>query len=118
MWLFTDEGMISVVRHSDWDDVILMRARNANTIPNLLKRSGFNHKLNEQEYTPERDYAYRIELADSEYSHILLQLIDQMKYTNFKDHLRINKKMDNTQRHIYNDVYYTALGLTDQDYDN
>jgi len=118
MWLFTDEGMISVVRHKEWDDVILMRARNANTIPNILKRSGFNHRLNEQEYTPERDYAYRIELADHEFSKILTKLTDQLSYTNFKKHLLKNKKMDNNQRHIYNDVYYTALGLMDQDYDN
>ena len=118
MWLFTDEGMISVVRHSNYDDVVLMRARNANTIPNLLKRGGLHHRLDEQEYTPMRDYAYRVELTDSEYTHVLLQLVDQMKYTNFKEHLLVNKKMDLNQRHIYNDVYYTALGLTDQDYDD
>jgi|TARA_R110000744_G_scaffold90294_2_gene175326 hypothetical protein len=103
MWLYTDKGHISVVVHKDASNTVLLRARNPDTLPQLVR----NGKVR-QSYSPERDYWYRITTSKVEFNEILAMYVDKMIYTNFKAHIGSDGILSKEHIEAYHDVYWAG----------
>ncbi len=81
MWLFSLDGMLSVVRHRDHEDMYLVRSR----APGILKRRFPDHPVIRLD---DADYRYRVvvswERLVAEVTGEMLSLL-RVGYTNFKD---------------------------------
>lgn len=80
MWVATNVGMISLVQHHEKPGVLLMRARAREHLVALAGK-GKEHLI---EHTPERDYAWRIEVAKESVAELLFTLVMCIDYGNFK----------------------------------
>lgn len=114
MWVYTEYGMVSIVKDYDNPKNVLVRARDGNTLPALIEHASLYVT---QEHTPERDYHYRISIDKAAAQFILMSLLRDMEYTNFKGHLHRTQRLSRLHRTIYEDVYYAALPLSDEDDD-
>lgn len=84
MWVATNVGMISLVQHFEKPNVLLMRARARHHLVALAGK-GKEHLI---EHTPDRDYAWRIEVAKESVAELLFVLAMSIDYGNFKDSVK------------------------------
>ena len=82
MWLFTSEGFISVVQHSEKPDTLIVRARDEDSLLSLVEATGATLR-----HTPSNDYPYRIEVLRTAYSAWVADQIAALSYTNYKAHM-------------------------------
>ena len=82
MWLFTSEGFVSVVAHSEKPDTLLVRARDEDSLLSLVEATGATLR-----HTPSNDYPYRIEVLRTAYSAWVADQIAALSYTNYKAHM-------------------------------
>ena len=82
MWLFTSEGFVSVVAHSEKPDSLLVRARDEDSLLSLVEATGATLR-----HTPNNDYPYRIEVLRTAYSVWVANQILELDYTNYKAHM-------------------------------
>lgn len=75
MWVFTENGFISAVRHFDYPDKVMIRARDKKS----LEWSG-----QEVTRTPDGDYPYRVTVSDEDFKGWLCASVDMLDYYNFK----------------------------------
>ncbi len=87
MWLYTTYGFYSVVRHKDWQDRFMVRARERKHLEDLLTYFWKDHFGDKPviKHTPEGDYAYRITVHWRDWIDIVGSLADQTSYENFKN---------------------------------
>lgn len=98
MWLFTNRAFLSVVRHSDKPNVLLVRSR----FPNHIQRVFHKAIVTEDTGT---DYRYRAELNSKEVSRVIARLVSQIDYPNFKDSLNMSdENYANCCLDVYNSV--------------
>lgn len=90
MWVATNVGMISLVQHHDKPGVLLMRARARHHLVALAGK-GKEHLI---EHTPERDYAWRIEVAKESVAELLFTLVMCIDYGNFKGSVKEERLHD------------------------
>lgn len=57
MWLFTSEGFVSVVAHSEKPDTLIVRARDEGSLLSLVEATGATLRR-----TKSNDYGFRIQL--------------------------------------------------------
>ena len=83
MWIFTSTGFVSAVVHRDDADLIVVRARDLESLEPLIERTG-------AEVNPwtSWDYAYRIVVPRVEFATWLSERASAIDYTNFKDSAR------------------------------
>ena len=81
MWIFTSQGMISIVRHRDDYNLMLVRARQ----PEVLKALFPDYDLI---ITPEADYHYRKEVCQSDVLEAIDVYLEDMVYDNFKNSIK------------------------------
>ncbi len=83
MWIFTSTGFVSAVVHRDDPDLIVVRARDRESLDPLIERTG-------AEVNPWQggDYAFRIVMPRSEFTAWTAEQADAIDYTNFKDSAR------------------------------
>lgn len=80
MWVFTQTGFVSAVRHSDEDGVIHVRARDADSLKELVALSGAASAR-----TPFGDYPYRIDVSEDVFVAWLTASVGAIDYSsNFK----------------------------------
>ena len=79
MWLFTSEGFVSVVAHSEKPDTLLVRARDEDSLLSLVEATGATLKS-----TPSADYPYRLEVLRTAYSAWLADQVSNLDYSNYK----------------------------------
>ena len=79
MWLFTSEGFISVVQHSEKPGTLLVRARDEDSLLSLVEATGATLR-----HTPSNDYPYRIEVLRTAYSAWLVDQVSNLDYSNYK----------------------------------
>jgi hypothetical protein len=60
MWIFTETGFVSAVRHFSEKDKLVVRARDQKSLENLANSVGLDIIS-----TPSNDYPYRVFVADS-----------------------------------------------------
>ena len=82
MWLFTSEGFISVVAHSEKRNTLLVRARDEGSLLSLVEATGATLR-----HTPSNDYPYRIEVLRTAYSAWVADQISELDYTNYKSRM-------------------------------
>ena len=100
MWIFLNDAFYSIVEPGNSkSEKLLVRARFQDDItrnfPNAI-----------QNYTPNRDYAYRAEIDRNEVAEVIANQINNIKYDNFKDSVEEDWRHD-----FYEDVWeimYTA----------
>ena len=82
MWLFTSEGFVSVVAHSEKPDTLLVRARDEDSLLSLVEATGATLR-----HTPSNDYPYRIEALREAFSAWLAEQVFNLDYTKYKAHM-------------------------------
>ena len=80
MWIFTQTGFISAVRHYSQPQMIVVRARDRESLEVLASATGVA-----VEQTPINDYPYRVHVTQEDFSGWLQHCINTLDYTNFKD---------------------------------
>lgn len=82
MWLFTSEGFVSVVAHTEKPDTLLVRGRDEDSLLSLVGATGATLRQ-----TPSNDYPYRIEVLREAFSAWLADQVFNLDYTNYKAHM-------------------------------
>jgi len=90
MWLFTKDGFISAVcprseKGRLLKNKVMVRARRREHLEAILKSVDINPVAAEVEWTPDRDYAYRVVMTKQEFAFLLQTIANEMDYHNFKD---------------------------------
>ena len=80
MWIFTETGFVSVVRHYEDEHVLVVRARDRESLRGLEQDSATGI-----EKTPRNDYPYRVYLTEDSLIKWFVNLLDKAIYSNFKD---------------------------------
>ena len=79
MWIFTSTGFVSAVVHRDVPDLIVVRARERESLTPLIERTGA--EVNPWEGS---DYAFRIVVPRTEFTAWTAEQAEAIDYTNFK----------------------------------
>ena len=106
MWLYTNQGHLSVVEDMNNSARVLVRARNQKALAAFKE-----YKV---EFLPFADYKYRIHMAKEDFKIWMNNYIDNMGYTNFKNSLYY-MKMTKKEVQIFHEVYKCALQLKNID---
>jgi len=80
MWIFTQKGFLSIVRHIHKPNVLIVRSRFKGHIERI-----FSKAIVEEDAT--RDYHFRAELPVREVSEAIAKIISDINYPNFKNSL-------------------------------
>ena len=89
MWIFTETGFVSAVRHFSEKDKLVVRARDEKSLDGLANSVGL-----EIVSTPSNDYPYRVLVADSVFAKWLSKQTMAVDYTNFKDRVHDTRGHD------------------------
>tara|TARA_B100001287_G_C22365843_1_gene381896 strand:- start:54 stop:374 length:321 start_codon:yes stop_codon:yes gene_type:complete len=106
MWLYTDQGHVSVVADRNNDKKVFVRARNRISLLHF-----WHHKVIEKKNA---DYKYRVHILKTEFAQYMYDYISKMEYDNFKGHL-LHSGMKPSEYKVYTDVYTAGLGFEDVD---
>lgn len=101
MWLFTNRGFLSIVRHSDKPGVLVVRSRFPGHIQSVFPKAHVTEN-------PSGDYRFRSEIPAKQVADRLAAEILSINYENFKDSV-------GTQDYLACciDVYYTVKGYSE-----
>ena len=83
MWIFSQKAFLSIVRHIDKANVLIVRSRFRGHIESIFPKAHVTEDA-------ERDYKYRVELPAKEVSKALAELVLGIRYENFKNSLDMN----------------------------
>jgi hypothetical protein len=83
MWIFSQMGFISIVRHTDKPNLLLVRSRFKGHIEKMFPKARVEEDGN-------RDYRFRTELTAKEVSKVIGELVLEIDYDNFKNSLNMN----------------------------
>ena len=89
MWVFTETGFVSAVRHFKEKDKLVVRARDKESLQNLANTGNL-----EIVSTPLNDYPYRVIVADSVFATWLSKQTMAVDYTNFKSRVHDSRGHD------------------------
>jgi hypothetical protein len=103
MWLFTSEGFVSVVAHSEKPNTLLVRARDEGSLLSLVEATGATLR-----HTPHADYPYRIEALREVFSAWLVDQVSNLDYSNYKAHMWSQRPEFGQALH---DVYASMLAV-------
>ncbi len=105
MWLFFNDSMLSLTKPSgSGQDEILVRSRIKQDI--LMVFGDVEDLI---EYTPLRDYAFRVRLSAKRVSEVVAKRITtEITYDNFKASISIN---DNHRHDVYSRVWSATRAL-------
>jgi hypothetical protein len=95
MWVFSSQGFLSIVRHIDKPEVLIVRSRFRGHIERIFPKALVIEDA-------ERDYRFRAELPVKEVSKVIAGLVLRIEYDNFKCSLDLN---DEKYRDCCVDVY-------------
>ena len=107
MWLYTDQGHISVVTDRDNDRYVFVRARNKMSLVAFMPHHKILHKK-------DADYLYRVRIAKTEFCQYLYDYVSKMQYDNFKGHL-LETGMSGKEYRVFTNVYNAGMGFEDVD---
>lgn len=78
MWIFLSNSYLSIVRHRDQPDHLLVRARNKGDIEAVFPYAFV-------ETTPTGDYLFRAVISESEVADVIKKSVLDIDYDNFKN---------------------------------
>jgi len=82
MWVFTEKGFVSVVKDTKKPGMLIVRARDAESLSTISAMSG-----SPVVKSPLNDYPYRVFVDPQTYSLWLMETASEINYTNFKNHM-------------------------------
>ena len=82
MWIFTQDGFLSVVAHRALKDSLMVRARDRQSLQNL--ESFAAEKI---AFTANADYAWRLTITREDFSKYLAMAVETIDYDNFKNEM-------------------------------
>ena len=80
MWIFTTKGFLSIVRHMDKSNILIVRSRFRGHIEKIFPKA----KVIED---GSRDYRFRVELDIKEVARVIAGMVLVINYDNFKGSL-------------------------------
>jgi len=80
MWIFSQKAFLSIVRHTDKPNILIVRSRFRGHIEKMFPKACVNEDVT-------RDYRYRAELPIKEVSKVIARLVSKINYDNFKNSL-------------------------------
>ena len=89
MWVFTESGFVSVIRHHSEDGKLVIRARDHQSLEGLANAIGLDI-----EPTPGSDYPYRTVTDDNAFATWLSKQVMRIDYTNYKDRMEVARGHD------------------------
>ena len=98
MWVFTETGFISAVVHRDDSDIIIVRARETESLDGIAAMA--DAKIVS---TPVRDYPWRVHVTRAIFQEWLSTSATDMQYGNFKD--RIHQTRGNEFYYAFSRVW-------------
>ena len=106
MWLYTNQGHLSVVEDKNDRTRVVVRARNLDALAAFSDYSVY--------ITPKADYKYRVNISKNHFEQWFINYVQTMNYTNFKDNL-YTVGMGEEERMVFYTVYQCALKLEEID---
>ena len=94
MWVFTETGFVSAVMHRDDENVIVVRARETESLDGIAALA--DSKIVS---TPNRDYPWRVHVSRATFQQWLASSADDLRYTNYKNRIHETR----------GDEFYSAL---------
>ena len=82
MWVFTQDGFMSVVEHRDDQECLIVRARARQDLETLAKFGGVDVIV-----MPEADYYFRVEVTRTVFAAFMREQVLDIDYPNFKGRL-------------------------------
>lgn len=89
MWVFTESGFVSVIRHHSEAGKLVIRARDHQSLEGVANAIGLDI-----EPTPGSDYPYRAVAVDSAFVTWLSKQVMRIDYTNYKDRMELSRGHD------------------------
>ena len=89
MWIFTETGFVSAVRHHSEKDKLVVRARDQKSLESLSNSVGLDVFE-----TPSNDYPYRVFVDDAVFATCLYKQTMAVDYPNFKDRVHDTRGHD------------------------
>ena len=89
MWIFTETGFVSAVRHYDDASLVVVRARDAQSLEVLAELAEITI-----EKSPTSDYPYRVAVKDEILKFWLSTTVDMLDYANFKGRVSVSRGDD------------------------
>ncbi len=80
MWLFLPESFLSIVKHKQDNNILVVRARRPGDIEKLFPRA-------KVVTIPGRDYQFRAEVHRIDVANAIHAQVMEMEHTNFKDNV-------------------------------
>jgi hypothetical protein len=90
MWVYCKSGFFSAVNHATKKNMVHVRARFEGDLERLCEAHAIKAKV---DYTPENDYAWRMNFTKTDWARIMEEESMDIDYTNFK-----NAVHDGTER--------------------
>lgn len=109
MWLFSEHGFLSVVKHKYMPGCVMVRARVKEDAEDLVERLAKLGEKTSVKETPDGDYRYRVTCTKKNMARVAASLIEDMDYTNFKD--RVHEKGEKDRDRAYMGVWSEMNGL-------
>ena len=89
MWIFTETGFVSAVRHYEQPGNLVVRARDKESLEGLAI-SGDTAII----ATPFNDYPYRVHTSNEVFKEWLYESVVQLEYTDFKTRVYASRGSD------------------------
>jgi hypothetical protein len=98
MWIFTQNSFLSIVKHNEKDNLLIVRSRFRGHIQRLFPTVFVEEDTN-------KDYRYRAELPAKEVAKAIGEMVLRIKYDNFKGSLDMSdENYVNCCLDVYNSV--------------
>jgi hypothetical protein len=108
MWIFTQSGFISAVRHDAEPETVVVRARDRESLEALAGATGEQVRK-----SPVNDYPYRVHVSENEFRQWLTGCVESMDYTNFKN--RVHETRGDHFASVLMDVWEIMHEVEDDD---
>ncbi len=83
MWIFTEDGFLSAVRHRSFPERLLVRARLREDLVRFCRAAGVSES--EIQENAAYDYRFRVEVPEDVFIRFMVQAVTTLHYDNFKN---------------------------------
>lgn len=92
MWVTTQTGFVSAVEHRDDATLLMVRARDAESLRPLVEQTGVAIVA-----TPRADYPYRVTVTRQQFADAMAAAVEEIHYPNFKSRVHVTRGYEFTR---------------------
>ena len=111
MWLFTKRGFVSIVVDRNDSKLMWMRARRKEDLEDLLTATLRPYWLQYITHSFVADYAYRVAIPARDVEKIVMELIREIDYDNFKSGCHLTRPDDHDYHRTLRTVWSVGKQL-------